>query len=108
DGKAVFFLSLENDGPDLRILDLARAAGSSPLGGGRLEQGGGQEGGDSSGHKRLAPEVLPEGNAPLLTSPLSQPPPAQGGGTPFATAEIPPGRPYGLGRPELIPILGGG
>src|SRR6185369_5070073 len=63
------------------------AEGSSPLGGGGLEQGGGQEGGVSNSHKRLAPEVLPEGDAPLLTSPLSQPPPAQGGGIPRPTVQ---------------------
>ena len=56
--------------------------GSSPLGGGGLEQGGGQEGGAANRHKPLLPSVVPEVGAPLLTSPLSQPPPAQGGGTP--------------------------
>ena len=56
--------------------NLGRAVGSSPLGGGRLEQGGGQEGGDSSGHKRLASDVLPEGGAPS----------AQGGGINAARA----------------------
>jgi len=54
---------------------------SSPLGGGGLEQGGGQEGGDSNGHKLPMSSGVPEVSAPLLTSPLSQPPPAQGGGT---------------------------
>ena len=44
--------------------NLSWAAGSSPLGGGGLEQGGGQEGGVSNSHKRLDPEVLPEGGAP--------------------------------------------
>jgi hypothetical protein len=55
--------------------------GSSPLGGGGLEQGGGQEGGVANDHKRSISKALPEGGAPLLTSPLSQPPPSQGGGT---------------------------
>jgi acyl transferase domain-containing protein/acyl carrier protein len=58
-----------------------RRAGSSPLGGGGLEQGGGQEGGVASGRDLLASKALPAGGAPLLTSPLSQPPPSQGGGT---------------------------
>ena len=59
---------------------LGRVEGSSPLGGGGLEQGGGQEGGAANGHKPSFPSALPEVGAPLLTSPLSQPPPAQGGG----------------------------
>jgi cyclase len=67
----------------LAIAQGRRAAGSSPLGGGGLEQGGGQEGGDANGHKPSFPGVLPAGGAPLLTSPLSQPPPSQGGGTSF-------------------------
>jgi amino acid adenylation domain-containing protein len=66
------------------VLRRAGWVGSSPLGGGGLEQGGGQEGGDSSGHERLVPEVLPQGGSPLLASPLSQPPPSQGGGTKVA------------------------
>ena len=45
--------------------------GSSPLGGGGLGKGGGQEGGGCNGVR----------NAPLLASPLIQPPPPQGGGT---------------------------
>jgi len=57
-----------------------RAEGSSPLGGGGLEQGGGQEGGAANGHEPSMSSVVPEGGAPHLTSPLSQPPPAQGGG----------------------------
>jgi ATP-dependent exoDNAse (exonuclease V) beta subunit len=57
------------------------AEASSPLGGGGLEQGGGQGGGVASHHNRLVPQALPDLGAPLLTSPLSQPPPSQGGGT---------------------------
>jgi amino acid adenylation domain-containing protein/non-ribosomal peptide synthase protein (TIGR01720 family) len=56
------------------------AEGSSPLGGGGLEQGGGQEGGIASDRDLPRSEALPERGAPLLTSPLSQPPPSQGGG----------------------------
>jgi len=73
DGKSIFFLALENDGPDLRVLDLAA----------------------------LHNPKVGEGASPSPT--LGLIPPAQ----PFATAEIPPSRPYHFGRPELIPILGG-
>ena len=72
---------------------LSGAGDSSPLGGGGLEQGGGQEGGDPNSHKRLAPKVLPGGGAPLLTSPLSQPPPSQGGGTPRPHLQLAPMEP---------------
>jgi amino acid adenylation domain-containing protein/non-ribosomal peptide synthase protein (TIGR01720 family) len=58
----------------------AQAETSSPLGGGGLEQGGGQEGGATNGHQPSVSGVVPDGGAPLLTSPLSQPPPSQGGG----------------------------
>jgi amino acid adenylation domain-containing protein len=61
--------------------NLGWAEGSSPLGGGGLEQGGGQEGGVASRRNLPAFRSLPKGGAPLLTSPLSQPPPSQGGGT---------------------------
>jgi ABC-type multidrug transport system ATPase subunit len=58
---------------------------SSPLGGGGLEQGGGQEGGVASDRNLPVSKPLPRGGAPLLTSPLSQPPPPQGGGTKFGS-----------------------
>jgi glycosyltransferase involved in cell wall biosynthesis len=61
--------------------DLSRAGVSSPLGGGGLEQGGGQEGGVSNDRNLPVSKGVPTGGAPLLTSPLSQPPPSQGGGT---------------------------
>jgi hypothetical protein len=61
-----------------------RAVVPSPLGGGGLEQGGGQEGGVMSDRDLSMSNVLPTGGAPLLTSPLSQPPPSQGGGKTFA------------------------
>jgi len=57
----------------LPIEDLARLR-PSPLGGGGLEQGGGQEGGVPIG----AGASVPHRAAPLLTSPLSQPPPPRG------------------------------
>jgi len=66
-------------GPLLRVRLYERAV-SSPLGGGGLEQGGGQEGGAANGHRPSMSGVFPDGGAPLLTSPLSQPPPSQGGG----------------------------
>jgi hypothetical protein len=67
--------------PALMYAAARLAAGSSPLGGGGLEQGGGQEGGVASDRDLPCSQALPEGGAPLLTSPLSQPPPSQGGGT---------------------------
>src|SRR3954468_18996991 len=72
----------------LICVNLGRAEGSSPLGGGGLEQGGGQEGGAANDHKPSFPSVLPEVGAPLLTSPLSQPPPAQGGGKGAASEKL--------------------
>ena len=75
DGKGIFFLALENDGPDVRRLDLTPVP--SPI----------------------APPSAGSGAPP--------PGPLEGGAAPFTTADIPPGRPYGFGRPELIPILGG-
>ena len=80
DGSALFFLSLQPDGFDLRRLPLAalpeRTAAIPP-----------------------AP-ALPRELAPAVPPP-APPPPA-----PFARAEVPPGRPYGLGRQELLPLLG--
>jgi HAE1 family hydrophobic/amphiphilic exporter-1 len=65
-----------------------RAEASSPLGGGGLEQGGGQEGGVANGRDLHVSKALPEGGAPLLTSPLSQPPPSQGGGKTRKEGEV--------------------
>jgi hypothetical protein len=80
-------LGLANERREERLAAFLRAArekrwaeGSSPLGGGGLEQGGGQEGGVASDRNLPASEALPDRGAPLLTSPLSQPPPPQGGG----------------------------
>jgi len=80
DGTAVFYLSLEHHGPDLRRLDLTP----------REQEAGGRESTDLTAE--LAPAVRPAAPAP-------QPP--------FATGDVPPGRPYGLGRQELLPIVGG-
>jgi len=69
-----------------------------------LEQGGGQEGGDANGHKPSALNVVPEVGAPLITSPLSQPPPAQGGGMALAYVLYTSGS---TGRPKGVQISHG-
>lgn len=77
--KALFYLSLESDGLDLRRLELTpeilAGAGRAP---------------DLSAE--LAPAVRP----------ITPEPPA-----PFPTAEVEPSRPYGLGRQELLPLISG-
>ena len=79
DGSALFFLSLQPDGFDLRRLPLdAAVAAAVPA----------------------APE-LPHELAPAV------PPPAPPRPEPFARAEVSPGKPYGLGRQELFPLFGG-
>ncbi|HEX7181447.1 MAG TPA: hypothetical protein VF756_06360 [Thermoanaerobaculia bacterium] len=79
DGKALFFLSLESDGLDLRRLELTPEilAGSGP------------------------PADLPEILAPAIRPATPEPP------EPFALAEVPAGRRYGLGRQEILPLIGG-
>ena len=105
DGKAVFYLSLEPEGLDLRRLDL------------------------TARHPPLAEVVMPSDLAPAVrpAPPAAPPPPtvppaaATGSSTvPASPAPGPPGiaggvpaysgagRPYGLGRQELLPLLGGG
>lgn len=122
DGKAVFYLSLEPEGLDLRRLDL------------------------TARHPALAEVVMPSGLAPAVRpvppaappppavppGPTLQPAPAAGspapppsptpspapGPAPGPAPEPPdaaavpasagPGRPYGLGRQELFPLIGGG
>ncbi len=76
DGSALFFLSLEPDGLDLRRLPLPAEAAARP------------------------PD-LPAGLAPAVR------PPEPEKTEPFAVAEVEPGRPYGRGRQELFPLLGG-
>jgi hypothetical protein len=98
DGKGIFFLSLENDGPDLRRLDLT--PDPSPIAP------------PSAGRGAPPPGSLEEGAAssfpPLPAAGGAMGEGGQGGEVqPFTAAEIPPGRPYGFGRPELIPLLGG-
>jgi hypothetical protein len=78
DGSGLFYLSLEPDGLDLRRLALpVQAAAAAP------------------------PAGLPAGLAPAIR------PPEPASPEPFALAEVPPGRPYGLGRQELFALLGG-
>jgi WD40-like Beta Propeller Repeat len=107
DGKAVFYLSLEPEGLDLRRLDL------------------------TARHPPLAEVVMPSDLAPAVRpAPATAPPPpavpsappapaADSSTLPASPAPGPPGiagvpappgagRPYGLGRQELLPLLGGG
>lgn len=79
DGKALFYLNLQADGLDLYRL---------PLGGPPPEAPGEPV---ATTWASLAPAVRP---------PPPSPPPA-----PFPTSAVPPGRPYGLGRQEVEPIL---
>jgi hypothetical protein len=82
DGKAVFYLSLEPYGLDLHRLDLTAA--SRPLA-------------EVAAPPELAPAVRPP-------PPLAPPPvPAAAPNAPSPPA----GSPYGAGRQELLPLLGG-
>jgi len=118
DGKAVFYLSLEPEGLDLRRLDLT--ARHPPLAEVVMP-------GDLAPAVRPAPPAAPP--PPAVRSPAM--PPGQGAGSstppsspipagassvpspsqaPVAAAPAPDagaGRPYGLGRQELLPLLGG-
>jgi hypothetical protein len=80
DGRSIFYLSLESDGLDLRRLELTPeiAAGTS-----------------------RAPDLSAE-LAPVVRPATPEPP------EPFAAAELKPEREYGIGRQELLPLLGGG
>jgi Tol biopolymer transport system component len=82
DGQALFYLSLESEGPDLRRLSLPGSAGVPPA----------QAAETAAVPGDLAPAVRPA------------PPPPQ---PPFALSEVAPSRPYGTGRQELLPVLGG-
>ncbi|MGH9456689.1 MAG: TolB family protein [Thermoanaerobaculia bacterium] len=73
DGEALFFLSVDADGLDLRRLDLT---GELPP---------------------LPPLALDPTLAPAIRPPQRPPPP------PVDPAEVPPSRPYGIGRQELRP-----
>ncbi|HEX4964481.1 MAG TPA: hypothetical protein VF173_26935 [Thermoanaerobaculia bacterium] len=80
DGSALFFLSLQPNGFDLRRLPLPK--------------------GDLVAAS-LPPADLPRELAPVIRPPTPQAP------APLAVAEIPPGRPYGVGRQELLPLVSG-
>ena len=80
DGSGLFFLSLQPGGLDLRRLTLP-APGAPAI--------AARSAADLSGE--LAPAIRP-------------PAPAQP--QPFARAPVPPSRPYGLGRQELLPLFG--
>jgi hypothetical protein len=87
DGRAIFYLSLEHDGPDLRRLDLG--ADPNP--------------GRCPGLREPGPSALPP--AGIFSGPTGRPSSVQGNALGSQGGEA--GRPYGLGRQELLPILGG-
>jgi hypothetical protein len=76
----LFYLSLEPDGLDLRRLDLKQEIATAPT----------------------APIIdLPRELAPVVRPPAPERP------EPFAITEPGESRPYGLGRQELLPLIGG-
>jgi len=79
DGGALFYLSLESDGLDLRRLELTP----------EVLAGAGR-----------APDLSAE-LAPAVRPPTPEAP------EPFPAAEVAPSRPYGIGRQELLPVLSG-
>ncbi|HVT60073.1 MAG TPA: hypothetical protein VHR45_16960 [Thermoanaerobaculia bacterium] len=83
DGKALFYLSLGPDGLALYRLDLDAPQRKASL-----------------PHPEVPPELAPAVRPPV---PAPAAPAA-----PLNTAEVQAGRPYGAGRQELLPILGGG
>jgi hypothetical protein len=84
DGKAVFYLSLEPDGLDLRRLDLTTNRPPLP---------------EVATSSDLAPAVRPA-PATSVPAPLAAAPPPT---APPAAV----GHPYGIGRQELLPLVGG-
>src|SRR5262249_43632131 len=85
DGKALFYLGLQADGLDLRRLDLGDLGDLSK----------------APVETAILPS-LPAADLAPAVRPLPPPPPP-----PFALAEVPPGRPYGLRRSEILPLLSG-
>ncbi len=79
DGQAVFYLSLEPQGLDLRRLDLENRVGES-----------------------LDAASLPAVDFAPAVRPTPLPPPVE-----ITSAQVAAGRPYGLGRLEWMPLLGG-
>lgn len=78
DGSGLFFLSLNPEGLALRRLPLSAQLAAVPA----------------------APE-LPRALAPAV------PPPPPARPEPFSRADVAPGRPYGVGKQELLPLIGG-
>jgi hypothetical protein len=103
DGQALFYLSLETEGPDLRRLGLtpnpSPIALPTPGRGAPPSVPPGTAGVPPA--QAAATAALPEDLAPAIRPipPLPQPP--------FALADLAPSRPYGIGRQELLPLLGG-
>ena len=97
DGKAVFYLSLEPEGLDLRRLDLT--ARHPPLAEVVMPS-------DLAPAVRPAPPAAPPPAAAGSPAPPPSPPPGPAGAAVPAPASA--GRPYGLGRQELLPLVGGG
>ncbi|HVR98504.1 MAG TPA: hypothetical protein VMW27_17955, partial [Thermoanaerobaculia bacterium] len=79
DGSALFYLNLAPAGLDLYRFDLGEARRTA-----------------------LAAVDIPADFAPAVP-----PPPPAERPEPFQLAEVPPGREYGIGRQELLPLLGG-
>lgn len=84
DGEALFFLSLEHDGLDLRRMELAAAGAAEPAG----------RGGPPAPREPLVSDLVPAVAPP---SPLPRP---------FGAADLPEARPYGTGPLEATPLLG--
>jgi hypothetical protein len=78
DGSSLFYLNLDPAGLDLYRFDLAEARRTA-----------------------LAAVEIPANLVPAI------PPPAPERPEPFRLAEVPADRPYGIGRQELYPLLGG-
>jgi Tol biopolymer transport system component len=135
DGKAVFYLSLEPEGLDLRRLDLTArhpplaevvmptdlapavrpvppAAPPPAAAGSPAPPPSPPPAGDPSGppHAPLpsSPSSPPASPPRSATSPASPPSPPPGPAGAAVPAPASAGRPYGLGRQELLPLLGGG
>jgi hypothetical protein len=134
DGKAVFYLSLEPEGLDLRRLDLAArhpplaevvmpsdlapavrpappGAPPPPAAGSPAPPPSPPPAGDRSGppHAPLPPSPPSPSASPLTAAnpPVSPPSPPPGPAGAAVPAPAAAGRPYGLGRQELLPLLGG-
>ena len=94
DGKSLFYLSLESDGLDLRRLELDEAAGDETVShlAAATQPKAEQRAEIDASTNSMVPVVRPS------EAPLPEP------STRLALGED---RPYGLGRLELLPLLGG-